>query len=70
MLTPSLFRILFVINSLISLSLVSKTGIAFCAIHPRDCSTAGRCVFSSSISTSFCVDMTKIIVKGKKKEYV
>jgi hypothetical protein len=48
------FRILFIIKSSISLSLVSKTGIAVSAIHPRDCSTAGKCVFSSNISTSLC----------------
>ena len=47
-------RILLLMNSSISFSLVSKTGIAVCAMHPRDCSTAGKCVFSSSMSTSLC----------------
>nr|GMD47225.1 hypothetical protein Iba_chr10eCG10860 [Ipomoea batatas] len=45
-------------NSSISISLVSKTGIAVCAIHPRDCRTAAKCDFSLSISTSLCTPWT------------
>lgn len=52
-----LCRISLLMKPSISFSLVSKTGMAVCAIHPRDCSTAGKCFLSSSISTSlytFC----------------
>jgi hypothetical protein len=39
---------------MMSSSLVSKIGIAFCAMHPKDCRTVGRCVLSSNLSTSLC----------------